>query len=179
MKKVLKWIAIIISWLTLSPLILYLGHRWNIGNKYTRTAGMLLSPLFFITCLFLYAFFFIEGNHEYFQNRNRIERITDVKLPEFEVIVYNEGLRHFTGDFTDHFIFEFKSIPPDKLFDKIDILIKGGKTNWRKEGDLYKFEQIWGNGYPAPKGENDEEDRFFNIMITRGQKRGEVNHGMW
>ena len=35
----------------------------------------------------------------------RIERITGVRVPQYEIIEYNEGNRHFTGDFEDRFTF--------------------------------------------------------------------------
>ncbi len=179
MKKLLKWIVLLLSWLTLSPLILYLGHRWKMGNKYVRIVAMLISPLFLILYLLLFTFFYYEDNTSYFQNRNRIERITEVKIPKFKVIEYHEGRRGFTGEFEDQFTFEFKSMPPDDMFDKIDELIKSGKTSWHKEGDEYVFNHTWGNGLPAPNGEDDNEDRFFTIKISRGKKQGVIRHGMW
>ena len=115
----------------------------------------------------------------YFQNLDRIERITDVRVPEFKVVDYWEGSRGFTGDFDSSFTFEFKSIPSDELFDEIDKKIEDGHTGWRKEGNKYSFSQTWENGMKAPKGESDNEDRFFSITITRGEKQGTVRHGMW
>ena len=179
MKTLLKWVALIISWLTLSPLMVYLGHRWKMGNKYVRIIGMLVSPLFLIIYLLLFIVICYEDKRDYFQNRDRIERITEVRLPKFKMIEYHEGRRGFNGDFNDDFVFEFKSVPSDEMFDMIDKLIESGKTGWHKEGDSYIFNCTWGNGMPAPKGESDNEDRIFGITITRGEKQGVIRHGMW
>ena len=179
MKNISKWIVLIISWLTLSPLILYLGHRWKMGNKYVRIVAMLLSPLFLALYLLLFTIVCFEDDRSYFQNRGRIERITEVRIPKFKVIEYHEGQRGFNGDFNDWFVFEFKATPPHELFDEIDKLIKTGNTSWYKEGNEYIFDKTWGNGLPAPKGERENEDRMFSITITRGEKQGIIRHGMW
>ena len=134
---------------------------------------------FYIIAFWTLAYWFEYHEKHYFQDRGRIERITGVALPKFKVTSYSEGKRGFTGDHNDSFFFEFKNPLPDELFDEIDKKIEAGNTGWRKEGNKYSFSQTWGNGIPAPKGEDENDDRFFNITITRGDKRGVVNHGTW
>ena len=92
---------------------------------------------------------------------------------------YNEGEISFNGDYNDSFTFEFKTTPSDDLFDKIDKMIEGGETCWEKNGDVYTFDCMWGNGIPAPKGENENDDMTFSITISRGKKQGVIHHGMW
>ena len=104
---------------------------------------------------------------------DRIERITGVRLPEYEVTRFFLGPVMLMGDFTDTLYIEFESIPSDELFEKMDSL------NWYREGDKYSFSTSWGNGSPAPEGENDEEDRFFKIKLTKGEKTGIIVYGMW
>lgn len=70
-------------------------------------------------------------------------------------------------------------MPSDEMFDEIDSMIEGGKTGWHKEGTDYIFNCTWGNGYPAPKEESDDEYLMFGITITRGEKQGIMRHGMW
>ena len=182
MVKLSKWTALIFSWLTLSPLIVYLGRRWKMGNIYLWIIGVLISPLFLILYILLfYSFVKLAENNDrrhYFQNRDRIEKITEVNIPKFKVIEYYEGQRGFNGDFNDWFTIEFRADPPDELFDKIDKLIETGETSWHKEGNDYIFNRIWGNGIPAPPRENDNDDRFFSITITRGEKQGIIRHGI-
>lgn len=109
----------------------------------------------------------------------RIERITGVSLPKYKVIKLEEGERHFTCDYEDRYEIEFRTIPSDELFDKIDNMIANGNTNWRKEGETYKFSIIWGNDIPAPEGESEKADITFSITLNRGEKNGEIRSGTW
>ena len=109
----------------------------------------------------------------------RIERITGVRIPKYKIIDDNRGERGFNGDHMDDFTFEFKTMPPDELFDEIDKMILTGNTGWKKEGNRYSFSVVWGNGIPAPKGEKEEDDGIFGITITRGEKTGVIRSGTW
>ena len=148
-KRVAKWIAVTIGVLLLSLLLL-------IGGTYAY-----------------YEWIWQEWSPA------RIERITGVRVPKYKTLEHEEGLRGFNGDYNDSFTIEFRTMPADEMFDEIDRMIKGGKTGWHKEGNDYIFNCTWGNGHPAPKGENDNEDRFFGITIKRGEKQGTIRHGMW
>lgn len=110
---------------------------------------------------------------------DRIERVTGVRVPEYKVVEYDKGKRYFTGDYEDRYEIEFKTIPSDDLYDKIDSMIADGNTGWRKEGKRYSFSVMWGNGFPTPEGENEEEDGTFSITLTRGEKNGEIRSGAW
>lgn len=110
---------------------------------------------------------------------SRIERITGVRVPKYNVIVYDQGERHFTGDYEDRYEIEFQTIPSEDLFDKIDNMIATGNTGWKKDGKEYKFSVTWGNGYPTPEGENEEADGIFSITITKGERNGEIRCGAW
>ena len=104
---------------------------------------------------------------------DRIERITGVRIPEYKVTKAFIGPTSFLGDFEDSLYIEFETLPSDELFEKMDSL------NWYREGDKYSFSTSWGNGSPAPEGENDEEDRFFKIKLTKGEKTGIIVYGMY
>lgn len=104
---------------------------------------------------------------------DRIERITGVRIPEYKVTKAFIGPTSFLGDFKDSLYIEFETLPSDELFEKMDSL------NWYREGDKYSFSTSWGNGSPAPEGENDEEDRFFEIKLTKGEKTGIIVYGWW
>ena len=135
--------------------------------------------VFFIVSFNVLVYWFEYHEKHYFQDRDRIERITGVALPKFKVTSYEEGDTGFTGDYNDSFTFEFVNPLPDKLFEDIEKKIEAGNTGWRKEGNKFSFSQTWGNGFPAPEGEDENDDRFFNITITRGDQRGIVSHGTW
>ena len=150
---------------------------WKVTKWTLATFGVLL------VCLLL----LISGAYAYYEwiwqewSPARIERITGVRIPAYKIIEHFDRVRgnHGYGYLNDSFTFEFKTMPSDEMFDKIDGMIEGGKTGWHKEGDDYIFNCTWGNGHPAPKGESDDEDRMFGITITRGQKHGIIRHGIW
>ena len=144
---------------------------------------MLISPLFLV----LYSVIFIWGLYTYgniqrkyyFTNENRIERITGVKLPKMSIIEYHKGRTNITGDYNDRIIVEFEENIPDELFQTLDTLIATKKTKWLKNGAVYEFHLIWGGFMPAPKGEDDEEERFFDIIIEKGSNKVTINDGVW
>ena len=117
-----------------------------------------LLRLKFIVLLFCLTFFNSCLLFDYFENPD-----------EFE----------FNGDFNERFTIEFKTMPSDEMFDEIDKMIETGKTGWHKEGNDYVFNCMWGNGFKAPKGEDENEDRIFGITLTRGKKQGTIRHGAW
>ncbi|MBQ6050390.1 MAG: hypothetical protein IJL35_07335 [Bacteroidaceae bacterium] len=109
----------------------------------------------------------------------RIERITGIRLPEFDIIESDQGERGFNGDYEDKFTIEFETVPSNELFDEIDKMIETQNTKWMKHDDSYTFYTIWGNGEPAPKGESEDDDVIFSITITKGKKTGEIKSGTW
>jgi hypothetical protein len=109
----------------------------------------------------------------------RIERITEIRVPKFDVTKYVEGPRTITRDYKDTYIIEFKTTPSDELFDEIDRKIAKGGTGWKKDGKKYSFSVFWGNGFAAPKGESEDADGFFDITLTRGEKEAIIHSGAW
>lgn len=109
----------------------------------------------------------------------RIERITGVKVPKYDVVDTIQGRRYFNRDYVDTLVVEFKTDLSDDSFDKIERMIASGNTKWKREGDRYTLSTLWGNGFPAPKGENDNADVIFGISITRGIKKGKIVTGIW
>ena len=135
--------------------------------------------------LFLGFLFLILASYAYYEwiweewPTERIERVTGVKVPSYKIIETHKGNRAFTGDYEDSYEIEFKDMPSDELYDEIDKMIASGNTGWRREGNRYSFSIIWGNGLPAPKGESEQNDRTFELIITRGEKVGEIKSGAW
>lgn len=109
----------------------------------------------------------------------RIERITGVRVPNYKIVESILGNRSFTCDYDDTYIIEFNTVPSDEIFDEIDKKIATGKTGWKKEGNEYSFSITWGNGFPAPKGESENDDITFGITMTRGKNEGEIRSGAW
>ena len=135
--------------------------------------------------LFLGLLFLILASYAYYEwiweewPTERIERITGVKVPEFDIIERHEGERHFTGDYLDTLIIEFESIPSDELFEEIDRMIASNNTKWVKKDSAYSYSTFWGNGYPAPKGESEAADGIFKITLIKCSKYGEIEDGAW
>ena len=137
--------------------------------------GILFGSLL-ILCLMLYVYY--EWIWEEWPTA-RIERVTGVKVPSYKIIETHKGKRGFNGDFDDWYKIEFKNMPSDELFDEIDRKIAKGNTGWKREGNVYSFSVIWGNGYAAPKGESESDDGMFGITIRKGEKTGEIRSGSW
>ena len=38
---------------------------------------------------------------------------------------------------------------------------------------------MWGNGLPAPKGENEEEDMYFSLSVEKESKFINIKYGTW
>ena len=97
----------------------------------------------------------------------RIERITKVKVPEYKVIKFVRGPSGI--DFTDTIYIEFESVPSDELFEKIEEMMAANENSgWNTDDSIhYSFNTFWGNGFPAPEGEKEEDDGTFNLKLTK------------
>lgn len=176
-----KVLALIFSWLTFSPLFFYWAKRWKLVSKRWRIILLLLSPMALL-CYALIGIFIFLGYLEYerkygFLDKDRIERITEVRLPDFKLIEYDKGRTGFNGDYSDYLTIEFKDSLTNDFFVTLDSLVE--KEVWSKRDNRYSFSAMWGNGLPAPKGENKEEDVMFSITIERGTNTAVIDTGTW
>lgn len=181
MKKhtVIKPIALFLSWLTLSPLLLILDGRWKLLPKWLRIVLFVLSPMMLIVVavasIFGYLYFSEYYMQHHFVRRRVVENITGVKFPKYKVLNQGEEWKCFSR-FPDHsydFTLEFKKMPGDDFYKKLDEhfdCFEPGK---------YSYSAIWGNGMEAPKGESDQEDISFSIDIERGSKTFHIRVGEW
>ena len=55
----------------------------------------------------------------------------------------------------------------------------GFNTEWSKRDDEYSYSIIWGNGFPAPKGEGEEDDVMFSLSFKKGSRIISLSHGSW
>lgn len=183
MKKFLKAFALILSWLTLSPLFFYLTKKWRLMNKGWRITFLLISPLFLIGYLLIGIFIFIEYiqyERKYgFLDKDRIERITKVRLNDFELVECEMGEMNFRGEYSDELIIEFEDSLTTDFYVTLDSLVEKDVWSKRKYTDIYSFSTMWGNGIPAPEGENDEADIMFSITIEKETNRAVIRTGSW
>ena len=110
---------------------------------------------------------------------DRIERITKVRVPEYKVTKFVHGPSGI--DFSDTIHIEFESVPSDELFEKIDELMAANENSgwYTKDSTHYSFSTLWGNGFPAPEGEKEEDDGTFELEIAKGEKAGVIIFGCW
>ena len=190
----LKGVALGISWLTLSPLLLILDGRWKLLPKWLRVVLFLVSPMMVITyavAAFLcnaYYWDYYYPRHHYVRPKV-VENFIGMPLPRYMVVEYDRDRRSFNGDYSDGFTLEFRKVPDDDFYNEIDKHFRQYVPNRRqldsissdaiyifspraeiKDSILYTLERWWGNGVEAPKGESDSGDIIYTIMIERGSK---------
>ena len=173
----IKTIVLILSWLTLSPLLLILDGRWKLLPKWLRLVLFVLSPMMLIVMavasIFGYMYFSEYHMKHHFVRPRVVENITGVRLPKYKVVEYERGPRSFNGDYTDEFVLEFERIPDEDFYKKLEEhfdCFELGK---------YSYSAIWGNGLEAPKGESDKDDISFSIDIERGSKTFHIRVEEW
>jgi hypothetical protein len=181
--KILQWLILLLSWLTISPLFIYLARKWLLIGKKVRILLLLISPLMLIGyfILFLLA---LQGYDDYqrkyrFANNETIERITGVAFPELDIIDYKKDNRGFLGDYKDRLTLEMEDELSESTYLYLDSIISAGNTQWLKQGDEYSYSIMWGNGLPAPKGEREDDDGMFSLSFKKGSKIINLSHGSW
>ena len=181
--KITQLLTLLLSWLTISPLFVYLAKKWKLIGKKVRMLLLLISPLMLIGyfILFLLA---LQEYYDYrrkyrFANNETIERITGVAFPELSIIDYEKGEAGFTGDYNDMLTLEMENDLSESTYHYLDSVISAGDTNWGKHNDVYRYSIMWGNGLPAPKGENEEDDMTFSLSFKAGSKIVTLNYGAW
>ena len=178
-----KWFTLIITWLTVSPLFLYLSYRWEMLRKWSRWLLTFISPLFLIFYLIIFVFlsFWWEDSKinpyrddNYFSNEKRLGRITGVKFNIRKVIDFQKETPGFTGDYSAKTTILLKKLPDYQV---LDSLVRENK--WSKYEDCYYFHRIWGNEIEAPEGENKNEDRFITVRVAPNSDTLYVDSGVW
>lgn len=181
--KLIQWLTLLLSWLTVSPLFFYLARKWRLVGKKVRVLLLLMSPLMLIVYA-VAVLFILQGYGDYkrkhhFASNEVIERITGVAFPELSIIDYEKGDAGFLGDYNDMLTLEMKNDLSESTYHYLDSVISAGDTNWSKHNDVYRYSIMWGNGLPAPKGENEEEDMTLSLSFKAGSKKVTLNYGAW
>jgi hypothetical protein len=118
----------------------------------------------------------------------RVERITRTEFPAFsyhKTTFYHSG--GMLGDFTCSAIYKFDKVPTEDFYNTLDSLCNVENSHWSKpnindepaSAEEYSFHIIWGNNYPAPEGESEEDDRFITIKIPKGEREFKISYGAW
>ena len=181
--NILRWFILLLSWLTLSPLFIYLARKWQLVGKRTRILLLLISPLMLIVYsiipLFIRKGYIDYKRKYYFADNEVIERITGVTFPKFKLIDYKQGDAYFLGDYKDRLILEIKDDLSESTYHYLDSIINCNNTKWSKCDNEYSYEIWWGNGLSAPQGESEEDDGMFSLSFKKGSKIINLSHGSW
>lgn len=185
--KGLKIGTLALCWSTLSFLFLYLANRWNIPKKWIRNTLFFISPLvivcYIMTILFILVIieynspgtFNLKGTSDYdYVDSERLERISGIYLDTGEILNEDMSEPSFNGDYSCDFTVELYSKPD---YTKLDSLVRENK--WMKYDGVYSFNALWGNDFPAPSGEDDDEDRFLTIRIPENSDTITITTGKW
>ena len=177
--NILKGTVLIVSWLTLSPLLLILDGRWKLLPKWLRIVLFVLSPMMLIimavAAFWGYDYYSEHYIQHHFVRRRVVENITGVSFPRYKVVDQWEEWKCFSR-FPEHtydFTLEFKKMPNEDFYEKLDEHFDSF------EPGRYSYSAIWGNGIEAPKGESDKDDINFSIDIERASKSFHIRVGEW
>ena len=182
-KLFLKHIALFVCWILFSPLFLFFASKWSVYRKSTRMLLFIVSPfglavLLMIVLIVTRCYSDYQRKHKY-SDHKVLERITGVPIPQLRIVEYFKGETSFNGDYSDVLILEMAMVPDVKLIAAIDSLAKIEESNWKKSGVNYTFSVMWGNGIPAPEGEDADDDTMLSITIAEDSKIVKVSHGSW
>ena len=171
----IKTIVLILSWLTLSPLLLILDGRWKLLPKWLRLVLFVLSPMMLIVMavasIFGYMYFSEYHMKHHFVRPRVVENITGVRLPRYKVVEYQRSKSRW--DRSDSFTLEFQKMPTEDFYKELETRFDS------YESGQYHYSTIWGNGIKAPKGESDKDDGTFSIEISKGSKTFYIEAGTW
>ena len=178
----LVYAVCVASWLTFSPAFYYVTGGIESFPKKWRLFLLLISPLFivgyFMLLITLYAGVELGYRRYHFTSNETIERITEVTFPKVTIKKSTMGLPSFTGDYSDKFILQMETKPSKETLHKLDSLCTLNKE-WSKRENRYTYSSMWGNGLPAPEGENEEDDGSFSLDYYVGGDTLIVSSGRW
>ena len=168
---VLQWAFCLLCWLILPPILLFISKP--IKNKWIRFTLALISPIMILVYIELYHI--CERRFRY-NNPNKIEAITGVELPSYKVVDYQEKRQntHMFNGYHIYKIIEFKSIPNDLFFDKLDSICTVN-PHWRtfKKEESMMLDSLH-EAYSGEKGITEIEladklDKFDSIIKIKLQ----------
>ena len=162
----------------------YLKKKLSPRPKALKRIKIAYNCIFLIPLL-LIALIRIDNATDFISRKRRFDdaetltRITETNFPKFKVVEFYEdwilgpNLKH-----DNELTLEFKKLPTENFYIVIDSLAGDTASGWSvKDDSTYCYSRTWGNGLPAPRGEDDKEDMSLSIEIKRGEKRFYVNYG--
>ncbi len=172
---------------TLSALFVWLAWRKYRRIQIIERPAKLWKCIVPLLAVYVIIFIPLQNRSTIIIDEQRVERITGTDFPHYthikETYYYNGGL---LGDFSTSSIYRFDEQPAEDFYHRLDSLAQiKGLSGWLKyPGDpqsgtntAYSFSSSWGNGSPAPEGEDPDADRFIHVIITKGEKDFEITYG--
>jgi hypothetical protein len=172
-----------------------------IGKRWTGLLASLLSLFFSVFLLLIWAIsqayfpepYDVHNNYaSLYENRERIESITGISIPEFTVDSSKiTHISQFDFEFTTEADLTFKTLPDAKTFRYLDSLcelytppsvdttVTGPQQPepvniyWSKEKDTYHF-SLYGN---TEDKKLHSEDAFFSLTIKKNSRIAEMRYG--
>ena len=143
-------------------------------SNFKRRRKFLSAGLFvLVTCTICSCVYGYNTWVRRYSDNQTIENITGIPFPEFNIVEYWQGPTSFNGDFSDTLKLEMKEPMSDSAIQKLDSIISADTSRlpvWRQYENRYRFFKTWGHGTPAPKGENDDEDMHFELLMDKGSR---------
>ncbi|MEI6265917.1 MAG: hypothetical protein WCP74_12525 [Sphingobacteriia bacterium] len=191
------WFIIIgLLLVTISVIYQFIKKGWKKGclTGLTMLVIIALSAFWFFLQLFPSPGKIHRQYSERYENRTEIQRIIGVGIPKFKIV--DSKLIHLSEhrdfEFEVQTIIEFKELPDDKLFEKLDSIIKitipqepdenssffyYGLGNiyrcWSKDGNKYEYERDtdFGEKFLHSK------DAYFKFEFIKGAKTAKIVYG--
>ena len=181
---------------TISVIYQFIKKGWKIGclTGLTMLVIIALSAFWFFLQLFPSPGKIHRQYSKRYENRTEIQRIIGVEIPKFKIV--DSKLIHLNerGDFEFEVqtTIEFKELPDDKLFEKLDSIIiitipqepnenssffYYGLENiyrcWSKDGNKYEYERNtdFGEKFLHSK------DAYFKFEFIKGVKTAKIVYG--
>lgn len=191
------WFIIIgLLLVTISVIYQFIKKGWKTGclTGLTMLVIIALSAFWFFLQLFPRPGKIHRQYSKRYENRTEIQRIIGVEIPKFEIV--DSKLKHFnkSGDFEFEVqtTIEFKELPDDKLFEKLDSIIiitipqepnenssffYYGLENiyrcWSKDGNKYEYERNTDFGEKFLHS----SDAYFKFEFIKGVKTAKIVYG--
>jgi hypothetical protein len=151
----------------------FIKKRWGLACLTGLIIGVWAFMWGFVGYIWLMSTFF--DNTQYYSKcytREDIKNITDVEIPEFEVIDFYFRQNYFRDEIR-HTI-EFKTIPDDNFFYKLDSICAASQ-DYVDDGYWYKDENEYGFRFPEYRYRYDPD--LFYLTITKGSKQAWIMYG--
>lgn len=117
---ILKVLALILSWLLFSPLVLVLDGRWKLLPKWLRVLLFILSPMMLIVFLLIVLIAddgFFEYIHRYrYTTPWAVKKITGVRFPNYKIVDYSSRHLWSHGPIEYTTTLEFKEMPDESFY---------------------------------------------------------------